>query len=79
MKIEKCLKAQMAKCCPHLAQALQRALSNTDLPSYAPNGQRCGGEKDERTLRKGVVAMAANGLYECNYVFQFPLYKCTSK
>jgi hypothetical protein len=48
------------------------------LPSYAPNGQRCGGEKDERTLRKGVVAMAANGLYECDYVFQFPFNKSAS-
>lgn len=65
MKIEKCLKAQMAKCPPHLAQVLHKTLSNTDLPSYAPYGQRCGGEKDERTLRKGVVAQMANWLNEC--------------
>jgi hypothetical protein len=50
---------------PHLAQALQKTLSNTDLPSYAPYGQRCGGEKDERTLRKGIVAQMASRLNEC--------------
>lgn len=53
--------------CPHFAIAQNKAISNTDLPSYAPDGHRSRGEKDsnELTFSEGIVALEASKLNEC--------------